>query len=177
MEGATMVDTFEIMARKSPNSTAVSFLGRALTYAELDRRSNRIANWLRDRLGIADEGNGMLVPLCFAPGIERIAVILAILKLGAAYVPIDPSFPEARVQHIIEDIGARHVVTDADNAEMLGEAGDNAGRPLAVLDVDREGARIAMQPETIRACSAKPGSACCVMYTPGLSGRQKGVMV
>lgn len=99
---------FAHQVARSPDSTAVISGASALTYRELDERSNRIANLLIAS-GI---GAGHFVGLGFHRGIELPAALLGIIKSGAAYVPLDPSYPEARIAQMVASARLSHVVTN-----------------------------------------------------------------
>src|SRR5439155_19362738 len=92
---------------RTPDAAAVRFGGASITYAELDRRSNQLGRELVAR-GVA---RGDLVALCLPRSIDMVVGLLAILKAGAAYVPIDPAYPPGRVAHMITDSAARVAIT------------------------------------------------------------------
>src|ERR1022692_512096 len=90
---------FEAQALRTPERTAVKAGARSLSYADLDARANRLAQTLRAR-GI---GRGARVGLCLERSTDMLAAVLAVLKSGAAYVPLDPSFPAERLHYMAED--------------------------------------------------------------------------
>src|SRR5689334_19118669 len=103
---ATLVELFAAHARRSPDAPAVAFGDGHLTYAELDRRANRLARHLLG-LGV---GPGSLVGLCLERSAELIVSLLGILKTGGAYLPLDPSSPAERLRWMLwmlEDTGVR----------------------------------------------------------------------
>ena len=114
--GAMMVsclhDLFARIAVNSPESTAVVSEEGAVSYAELNDRSDRTAAYLR-RKGVRE---GMFVPLCMGRSIELIVGILGVLKAGAAYVPLDPEYPKERLRTILEEI---HLAGLAELANQL----------------------------------------------------------
>ena len=139
------------------------------TYAQLESRANRIAHALRAR-GI---GRGALVGLALARGPDMIASVLAVLKAGAGYVPLDPSFPVQRLSFMANDAWLAALVVDDAAPDWFAESG-------AVLSLARNAQEIDAQPETRLPRderSATPGSIAYVIYTSGSTGTPKGVQV
>ncbi|WP_029111011.1 non-ribosomal peptide synthetase, partial [Mycobacterium sp. URHD0025] len=149
---------------RTPDAVAVSGVGRSWSYRELDEASNRLAHYLT---GVG-AGPGECVVLLLDRSAEAIVAILAVLKSGAAYLPIDPAVPDARVAFVLDDAAPVAVVTRA------GMAGRLKGRDVAAVDVDDP--RIAEQPG-----SPLSGPAVCdiayLIYTSGTTGVPKGVAV
>ena len=96
---ARVHELFESQAERTPNRTAVRVGSEELSYAELNERASRMAVALRSR----DVGRGQRVGLCIERGSEMLAAVLGILKAGAAYVPLDPVFPQERLRFMAED--------------------------------------------------------------------------
>lgn len=160
-------ELFEQQARLAPGAIAVSFAERSLSYGELDRRSNQLAHHLRS-LGVGPE---VAVGLCIDRSIEMVVAVLAILKAGGAYLPLDPSYPAARLEFMLSDSGASVLVTEK---ALGGWAADRCGR-VVLLDADKE---------AIEQCSAAPvpravtpEGLAYTMYTSGSTGKPKGVAV
>lgn len=162
--GATITERFAAAAKAAAASTAIVQGAQVASYAELDRRSNRLARYLRRR-GISP---GDLVALRAGRSIRSLTAILATLKLGAAYAPLDPAAPA--------DYQAWQL-RDCDAAIALVTGCGTRDLPVATLDLD----------EALAACDAEDDAAleeiCCpediayVMYTSGSTGRPKGVRV
>ena len=127
---------FAEQVARTPEAVAVSFEGRSLTYRELDEAANRLAHLLAGQ----GAGPGQCVALLFTRSVEAIVAILAVLKTGAAYLPIDPALPAARIGFMLADAAPIAVVTTAGLAERLD------GYDLLVIDV--EDLRIESQPST-----------------------------
>jgi hypothetical protein len=108
-------EIFEAQAERAPNSVAVEFGSEFISYAELNSRANQVAKRLRDR-GVEPGAN---VGLCLNRSVELIVGMLAILKTGAAYVPLDPENPAERLKLLLEDCSVCHVVTNSDCALRL----------------------------------------------------------
>ncbi|MEO1085528.1 MAG: AMP-binding protein, partial [Acidobacteriota bacterium] len=146
---------------------ALVFEDRSMTFAELDAAANRIAHLLAGK----SAGPGQRVGVCLRRGPEMVATLLGVLKTGAAYVPLDPTYPGERLTTVLEDAGASVLVTaGALSGRFPSFAGD-----LVVLD-ELEGA-LAAQPATALATAAGPEDVAYVIYTSGSTGRPKGVMV
>ncbi|MEW5928487.1 MAG: amino acid adenylation domain-containing protein, partial [Gemmatimonadota bacterium] len=163
---ACLHELFAAQAARTPDAAAVRFAGRAVTYAELERSANRLAHHLRAH-GVGPESR---VGLCVERTPEMLAAMLAILKAGGAYVPLDPAYPAGRLEYMLEDAGARLVVSQSAPAERL-----PAG--VARVLVDAEAERIAAQPDAAPESGVEPGSLAYVLYTSGSTGRPKGVQV
>ena len=139
------------------------------TYAELESRANRIAHALRAR-GV---GRGALVGLALARGPDMIASVLAVLKAGAGYVPLDPSFPVQRLAFMASDASLAALIVDDAPPEWFEHSS-------AVLSLAANAAEIDAQPETRLPRderSAAPDSIAYVIYTSGSTGQPKGVQV
>ncbi len=149
---------------RAPDAVAISCGQRSWSYRELDEASNRLAHLLVAR----GAGPGRCVALLLERSAEAIIAILAVLKTGAAYVPIDPSLPDARVGFTVEDAAAIVAITAAGLVDRLD------GQDLTVIDVDDP--RIESYP-----CTGLPAPAAddvaYLIYTSGTTGVPKGVAV
>ena len=138
-ETSTIADLFEAQALCFPNCEAVIFAGQTLSYEELNRRANVLGNELQ-RLGIKED---TLVPLYTSRGIEMLIGILGILKAGGAYVPIDTNFPTDRITYMLEDTGAKVVVS---SKQYSGQILSACGVSMEVLEADGLEAGTGKQP-------------------------------
>ncbi|MFJ8888265.1 amino acid adenylation domain-containing protein [Streptomyces sp. NPDC102402] len=149
--GAGLAETVRRQAGTTPQALAVVAEDQTLTYGELEERANRLAHWLAGR-GVRPES---LVAVRLPRSAELVVALLAVLKAGAAYVPIDPEHPAARIEYILED-----------------------SRPVLVLDAetlaaaDRSGC-----PATPPEIAVRPDNTAYVIYTSGSTGKPKGVAV
>jgi len=159
----TVHGAFEKMAAQRPDETALIFEDRELSYATLDAEANSVAASLRDA-GVA---RGDFVALCVPRGPDMVIGALAILKAGAAYLPLDPTYPQDRLLHCIADSGAG-IVLSRSEVTTLPEC--DAAR------IDMDGMTRSTSVERVDG-GARPGDLAYLIYTSGSTGRPKGVMV
>ncbi|WP_172631850.1 non-ribosomal peptide synthetase, partial [Dictyobacter arantiisoli] len=157
---------FELQAERTPNAVAVQDQERQLTYATLNEQANQLAAFLRKR-GIGAE---TLVAICLPRRNEMLVSILAILKAGAAYLPLDFSYPEERLRFIIEDAQAGLLLTTSTLAAQLPQLA-----PVLLLD-EQQGAISGCATENL-AVATQPDNLAYVIYTSGSTGKPKGAMV
>jgi amino acid adenylation domain-containing protein len=158
---------FGAQAGRTPHRPAVAAPDGTLTYAELDARASRLAHALR-ALGAGPERR---VGLMLERGTGLLAGILGILRSGAAYVPLDPAYPPARLEYAAAECGLAAVVTQA---SLRGRCPLPAERTI-LLDADA--ASLAALPAEAPAVAMDPDCAAYVIYTSGSTGRPKGVTV
>ena len=160
-------DLVSEQARAAPDRPAVvTGTGPPLSYGALDARSNAVAQRLRE-LGVAP---GQLVGLATERGPQMIVGLLGILKAGAGYVPLDPSFPDERLDFMIADAGMKCCLTESGLATRFGR------RTTPVLLDDPALAEVAGAPEKSTP-KPKPDDVAYVIYTSGSTGNPKGVRV
>src|ERR1700758_4618874 len=150
--------------QRTPGAVAVTFDGRSLTYRELDAAANRLAHLLAGE----GAGPGQCVALLFNRSAEAIIAILAVLKTGAAYLPIDPAHPDARIGFMIADAAPIAAITTAGLRPGL------TGCELRVIDVHDPA--VETQPSTALPSPA-PDDLAHIIYTSGTTGVPKGVAV
>ncbi|MET3130769.1 amino acid adenylation domain-containing protein [Oxalobacteraceae bacterium GrIS 1.11] len=166
VEPCTVARLFDIQAAATPGQAALIGWDDSMSYGALARRANQLARHLASR-GVR---SGMTVGVHLDASAAMVIALLAILKAGATYVPLDPYYPLDRIDDIIEDSGLRHIVTQRDYAGRLG------GVDLIVLDAEAE-AIGAQAPEPLDLGEDDPQRLMYLMYTSGSTGRPKGVMV
>ncbi|MFD8804341.1 amino acid adenylation domain-containing protein, partial [Streptomyces sp. NPDC059597] len=159
---------FRAQVRATPDAVAVVGPDASLTYAELDARANRLAHALIAR----GAGPERLVAVALPRSAELVVAILAVLKAGAAYVPVDPEYPVARIAFMLDDARPIVVVTDSRTEDRLPAAGP-AGR--LVLDAPETAATLVDCPATDPDVAVEPEHPAYVIYTSGSTGRPKGV--
>jgi amino acid adenylation domain-containing protein len=157
----------EATARARPEAPAATAGETTLTFRALDERANRLAHLLV-RLGVKP---GDRVAVCLDRTTDMPVAIAAVLKAGAAYVPLDPTHPADRLRYVLEDAGTAAGVTLGRFAPIL----EGAGTPLVRLDEAE--AELAALPATPPAVTVRPEDVAYVMYTSGSTGRPKGVEV
>ncbi|WP_225000436.1 non-ribosomal peptide synthetase, partial [Cesiribacter sp. SM1] len=162
----TLVDLFEEQAARTPGAVAVIFEEEALTYQELNRRSNQLAHYLQKR-GVTAE---TLVPICIDRSLEMIIGLLGIQKAGGAYVPMDPAYPQERIEYMLEDTAARLLISSSSHAARFAETA------AAVVLLDSQWEEIAKEPAEKAATTLQPSNLAYVIYTSGSTGKPKGVL-
>ena len=157
---------FEAQVEKAPDAVAVKFQAQQLTYQELNSRANQLARHLVS-LGAGAE---VLVAVCLERSLDLVIALLAVMKSGAAYLPVDPSHPAERRKAILQDSGARMLITCQAVSEEVHATG--ACAVVLLKDVSTSGQSAANLPFVVR-----PNDLAYVIYTSGSTGRPNGVEV
>ncbi|HEV2920390.1 MAG TPA: condensation domain-containing protein, partial [Actinomycetota bacterium] len=167
----TLAAIFEDRVAQNPDAVAVIFDGVSLSYAELNARANRLAHRLR-RVGVRSE---TVVGLCLERGLDAVVAVVAVLKAGGAYLPIDPDYPDERVRFLIRDAAAAVVIAHADRlADRLAEMVSVSGRaPVTIAVEDHLADESDDNPDRVTTAD----NLAYVIYTSGSTGAPKGVMV
>jgi amino acid adenylation domain-containing protein len=163
----TLHSLLEKSARERSASIAVLDRRETLTYEALDCRANALSHYLA-QLGV---GPGALVAVCIDRTVDMPVALAAILKAGAAYVPLDPSHPQERLRATLDDAKVTAVVTLGRYSALF----QGCGAPLVRLDSDAGG--IEVMPKTPPDVKVAPSDLAYVIYTSGSTGRPKGVEV
>ena len=158
---------FEQTCDRRQRETAVICGSSQLTYQELDHRANRLAHLLISR-GV---GKGNPVGILFERSLDIYIALLGVLKAGAAFVPLDPSFPSDLVAFIAKDAGLRDLVTTSAFREKTN------GLSCPVLELDQAHEALCVQYETRPEVRVDPASLCYIIYTSGTTVQPKGVAV
>jgi amino acid adenylation domain-containing protein len=166
---STIHRLFEEQVERTPNALAVQDDERALTYREINAKANRLARYLRSK-GV---GAQALVAICVERGVELVVGLLGIMKAGAAYVPLDPSYPFERLAYMIEDAAPPVLLTQSSLRDGL----QGCTAQILALDehIDEIAAQDADNLHTNEALSQH--QLAYVIYTSGSTGKPKGVMV
>ncbi|WP_432587792.1 amino acid adenylation domain-containing protein [Streptomyces sp. HD1123-B1] len=172
---ATFPELFAAQTARTPGRTAVVAVAGSLTYAELNARANRWARLLIERGAGPEDPVAVAVPR----SLDWLAVTLGVLKAGAAYLPVDPGYPDERIAFIARDARPALVLTTAAGAERIGAA--TGAEPL-VVDADRTLAELAAAADgdpadTDRVRPLDVAHPAYIIYTSGSTGRPKGVVV
>ncbi len=165
--GLAIHQLFEAQVLRSPAKVAVVCENETLTYGELNEQANALAHHLLDR-GVQPEA---VVGLCVERSIEMLVGILGIFKTGAAYLPLDPHYPQKRLALMLADANVRFVVTQEHLASQLPQEG------TAIVCLDRDRGHIAKQSVENPDVHVFPENAAYVIYTSGSTGKPKGVVV
>ncbi|MGW1544273.1 AMP-binding protein, partial [Streptomyces sp. NPDC002309] len=170
---ATLPELFEAQAALTPDATAVVFEDTQLTYAELNARANRLARLLVTR-GVGPEGR---VAVLMDRSVDLVVALLAVLKAGAAYVPVDAGHPADRIAYVLADAAPALVVTTAAIAPALPE--DTARLVLDTPETTEAISHLRHEnlTDTDRGTALLPAHPAYVIYTSGSTGRPKGVVV
>jgi amino acid adenylation domain-containing protein/FkbM family methyltransferase len=158
---------FDAQVRRSPDATAVVYEHQQLTYAELDVRANQLAHYLQRR----GAGRDSRVAICLERSIDVIVAMLATLKAGAAYVPIDPALPEARQAFLLQSTDARVLITHGQSGAYLHTY------VHSIVTLDNDAAGIAQCPTTAPDSNVTPENLAYVLFTSGSTGKPKGVAI
>ncbi|MGB2602236.1 MAG: AMP-binding protein, partial [Candidatus Sulfotelmatobacter sp.] len=142
---------FEAQSQRTPNSVAVEYENVTLTYAELDRRANQLARYLRNR-GAEVEGR---VAVCLKRSFELPVALLAVLKAGAACVPLDPNYPEERLELMLRDAAPAVLLADESSLKKFSSA-KFASSSLEIVGLPQEWAQVSQEDDKRIACEVRP---------------------
>lgn len=165
--GDTLVSLVSKQVEKTPKSIALRCGGEEMSYQELDGRSGQLASYLQGKNIV----QGDLVAISLARSLDIAVATLAVLKLGAAYLPIDQSYPDARIQHMVEDSGCRCIISHSWLADDLPPT--DATR----IWLDKEYSTIEQLALLPPNDLLSPQDIAYVIYTSGSTGRPKGVRI
>ena len=160
--GVSIPALFAAQVARTPDAVAVTFEGRSMTYREVEEAANRLAHLLAAQ-GV---GPGQFVALLLERSAQAVIAILAVLKTGAAYLPIDPGLPAARIGFMVADAAPIAAITTADLRSRLD------GHDVVVIDVNDP--RIQAYPCTALP-TPDPNDIAYLIYTSGTTGVPKGV--
>jgi amino acid adenylation domain-containing protein len=160
-------ELFVAQVGKTPDAVAVVFEGQQLTYRELNGRANQLAHYLQ-RLGV---GPDVLVALCLDRSVEMVVGLLAILKAGAAYVPLDPSYPQERLAFMLADTQAPVLLTQQRLVDVLPQ------HTAQLFCLDRDWAIVSHESAENLPVQTTVDNLAYVIYTSGSTGQPKGVAV
>ncbi|PCK02583.1 MAG: hypothetical protein COA42_21990, partial [Alteromonadaceae bacterium] len=171
-DSPSVVELFEQQARKTPDNIAITFDGRQLSYQQLNEHANRLAHYLLAR----KKSNGMegnaLVAIATERSLDMLIGLLGILKAGCAYVPIDPSYPAARIEYMLDDSSTSLLLTQSHLKAVLPMAEQ---RDCVVVCLDE----FSLMDLPLANPKVKPQASdlAYVIYTSGSTGTPKGVMI
>ncbi|MBV8882381.1 MAG: AMP-binding protein, partial [Chroococcidiopsidaceae cyanobacterium CP_BM_RX_35] len=159
---------FETQVEQTPHTIAIASATERLTYQELNHRANQLAHCLQ-KLGVGPE---VLVCLCMERSVEMIVALLGILKAGGAYLPLDPTYPQERLNFILEDAQVPILLTQQ---RCFGHLKQWRTQEVIYLDKDRE--MLAQQSQENPISNVTASNLAYAIYTSGSTGQPKGVQV
>ncbi|MEG4805076.1 amino acid adenylation domain-containing protein [Microcoleus sp. ARI1-B5] len=158
---------FAERVEREPDAVAAVFENQQLTYRQLNSKANQLARYLQ-QLGAKSE---VLIGLCVERSLDAIVGILGIIKAGAAYLPLDPNYPQERVNFMLEDAGVSILVTQQHLAKNLTQG------EYSVVCLDADAEIIAQQSPANLTTNILPENLAYVIYTSGSTGTPKGVLI
>ncbi|OQW39408.1 MAG: hypothetical protein A4C66_11135 [Nitrospira sp. HN-bin3] len=158
---------FEAQVEQTPEAVSLSMGQKTLCYGELNAQANKLARYLQ-ALGAKP---GVTVGLSLERSLEMVIALLAVLKTGAAYVPLDPEFPRDRLRFMAQDASVAAVLTTTDLSDRFD------ARTCRLLCLDREHERIAQEADHNLGPIATPHDLAYILYTSGSTGQPKGVEI
>lgn len=164
---STILSLFKEKVENFPQKNAVTFMQQQISYGSLDEKSSLLAAQLLS-YGVKP---GMLIPIWLDRSLEWVTAIIAILKTGAAYIPIDPDYPVKRVEYILNDAGTSILIISTENAKKL-QNGDQT--EIVILDDLRE---LKELNDYLYERASDLQDLAYVSYTSGSTGKPKGVMI
>lgn len=174
----TIHQLFEEQVEKTPDNIAVVYEDIRLTYKELNERSNQLANYLLRHYDIKPD---TLVILCLDRSEHMLIAILAVLKAGGAYVPIDLSYPDERIEYILDDTKANAVLTNEIHKKrlegLLNTLDRQSNNIISTIDSDLIEVELKMYSNSTPLANITTSNLAYVIYTSGTTGKPKGVMI
>ena len=167
----TITGVFAKIAKRYQNNIAVSYAGVCLTYEQLDKRSNQMAHYLRAQgLGLSEGvSQSRLVGLSLVANVELIVAIMAILKSGCAYVPLDPAYPKERLAHIVQDSRCDVIISSKENSVSFEHT-----QQIMIEECYKQMPSYTDEPLAVK---VDANDLAYVIYTSGSTGKPKGVAV
>lgn len=163
----SLVQRFETFVEGEPDATAYIFAEQRLSYADLNRRANQLAHYLR-QLGVGPE---VLVGICLERSLDVPVALLGVYKAGGAYLPLDPAYPRERLAFMLQDAGVSILISRSDLLDNLPTQG------VRLVCLDTHFAELARQRDVNLGCNIDADHLAYVIYTSGSTGRPKGVAV
>ncbi|MDR2234817.1 MAG: amino acid adenylation domain-containing protein [Chryseobacterium sp.] len=167
----TIHELFETQVLKTPDDIAVVYQDTKLSYKALNESANRLAHYLVENHGLQPDD---LVPLCLERSENMLIAILAVMKSGAAYVPMDPSYPAERIEYILQDTGAKIILAESSTSEKIQPAENTE---VICLDDMAFNAMLEASDLDNPVTTVKAENLAYVIYTSGTTGLPKGVMI
>ena len=164
------ITIFEQRVNKFADNIAVSYQQQSISYTELNQKANQVAHFLSNQ-GVT---NSSVIALCSEPCIEMYAAILAILKTGAQYLPIDPQYPADRIEYVLQDSAAQFILTQS---HLMSELPLFDIQSLPIDDDMADMLYGNLSTDNLDNTTQKPDATAYIIYTSGSTGQPKGVMI
>ncbi|MBE0361900.1 hypothetical protein PULV_a4231 [Pseudoalteromonas ulvae UL12] len=158
----------QMQSQANPDKVAIRYEDEVITFSQLDMRSNQIAHLILETVA----PDNSIVAILMKPGLDFVASMLGVLKAGCAYVPIDPSYPQTRIKHILNESGPALILADSDSTITVPSLNTSS---LVVIENEVLAAHSTSLPTPIIAIN--DSTLAYVIYTSGSTGNPKGVMI
>ncbi len=158
---------FENIVRMYEDSVAISYNKKSLSYSELNFKANQLANYLIDK----EIGREDIIGICIGKSFEMVTASLAVLKTGAAFVPLDPDYPEERLNYIVDDAKIKLLLTVGDNDKIF------KNKNIKIINLDTLKNKIDEKKKSNPDIEINDENLAYVIYTSGSTGKPKGVML
>ncbi len=162
---------FELTSIKNPFNTAIQIHNNKMTYCNLNKKSNQLARYLLENFNIT---NNTIIAIYFNKSIESIVCMLAILKSGAAYLPLDPSYPIDRIQYMLTDTNSTIIITKRNAYTSIKDKVNTRSNFIFINEIE---STLKTYSETNIYKNVSPDSIANVIYTSGTTGKPNGVLV
>ena len=173
LKDKTIHQLFEEQVQKTPDNIALVFQNQTITYKELNEKANQLAFYIRatyKNINNAELCDDTLIALLLDRSVDMIVAILAVLKSGAAYVPISPEFPKQRIDYILKDTQSQILISQSDLKDKL----NKLDTYLNIIYADKEHLEYSTANPNVE---VSPKNLAYVIYTSGTTGKPKGVMI
>ncbi len=160
-------ELMERQTERAPEATAIVMSHEAISYRELNERANQLAHYLMQH----GAGPEVLIGIYLERSINMIVALLAVLKSGAAYVPLDPAYPAERIAFVVEDAGISLLLTQTELLHSL------PASSAITIDMQTIAAELAREDRCVPQSPARPENLAYVLYTSGSTGKPKGVQI
>ena len=172
---STYLEIFREQLGKSPDKVALIYENTKLTYKELDKKSNQVANFVRKNLCVEKEHQESIIPLSLERNELLIIAMLGIMKAGAAFLPLNSTLPKERIKYILNDVQPKLVLTSGSNSEKLINICQQMESKCRVYNL--ENCNLNDKSSELPAINICSDSIYLLLYTSGTTGQAKGVVI
>ena len=167
-QGQTVIQAFEYVVQQVPQNIAVTYENQHLTYEQLNAKANQLTNFIRSQYS---PNYGERIGICLQSKLDTVIVILAVLKLGCVYVPLDPTYPADRIHVIVQDSQSNFIIVESKTINCLPAGYKN------ICNLHANQSEIEAQSTQFISSCSNPNDIIYIVYTSGSTGRPKGVVV